>query len=612
MRPHHSPRGRHLRRLLAGGTASILMTAAALLPAAPAGAATSASVTVNTAATLGTIPAAGHGLNFAIYDGHMNDAAIPGLVSGARFSALRYPGGSYADGYHWQTHTMEDGGYVAPNTGFDTFMSTVRTAGAQAVVTANYGSGTPAEAAAWVRYANITHGYGVKTWEIGNEVYGNGYYGANWEHDTHADKSPRAYANNVLQFISAMKAVDSTIKIGVVLTTPGGWPDGIVHSGDAMDWNNTVMSIVRDQADFAIVHWYPGAGSARDALSKPRQIASTVAAVRTVIGKYAGANAGRVGIAVTETNPGFQLTSATSALFATDSYLTWWENGAFNLDWWDMHNGSNTPASPADDGTTDYHDEGILSSASTTEPPLNTPLPPYYGLAMTGRAGAPGDTLLATSSSNSLLVSHAVKTSTGVNVVLINQDLGNSATVSLSYNGYTPNGTTTVDQWKKGDTSISTTTQASANSITVAPYSVTVLHTAGGGGSNPAAGVLKGAGSGRCVDVPGAVSTNGTQVALWDCHGGTNQQWTYTSGRQLTVYGTKCLDAAAQGTTAGTKAQIWDCTGAANQQWNLNADGTVTGVQSGLCLDAAANGTANGTPIQLWTCNGGSNQRWSR
>ena len=117
--------------------------------------------------------------------------------------------------------------------------------------------------------------------------------------------------------------------------------------------------------------------------------------------------------------------------------------------------------------------------------------------------------------------------------------------------------------------------------------------------------------SGRCVDVPSSSTTNGAQVQLWDCYGGSNQRWTYTSSRQLTVYGNKCFDASGQGTTNGTAVVIWDCNGQANQQWNLNTNGTVTGVQSGLCLDAAGNATANGTKIQLWGCHGGSNQQWS-
>jgi hypothetical protein len=117
--------------------------------------------------------------------------------------------------------------------------------------------------------------------------------------------------------------------------------------------------------------------------------------------------------------------------------------------------------------------------------------------------------------------------------------------------------------------------------------------------------------SGRCVDVPNASTTNGTQIQLWDCHSGTNQRWTHTASRQLMVYGNKCLDASGAGTSNGTLAVIWDCNGQANQQWNVNSNGTITGVQSGLCLDASGAGTANGTRIHLWTCHGGANQQWS-
>jgi hypothetical protein len=123
--------------------------------------------------------------------------------------------------------------------------------------------------------------------------------------------------------------------------------------------------------------------------------------------------------------------------------------------------------------------------------------------------------------------------------------------------------------------------------------------------------MIAGAGSGRCIDIPGSATTNGTQPQLWDCHGGTNQRFTYTSGKQLQVYGNKCLDANGQGTTNGTTVVIWDCNGQSNQQWNLNTNGTITGVQSGLCIDASGTGTANGTKIHLWTCHGGTNQQWS-
>jgi endo-1,4-beta-xylanase len=117
--------------------------------------------------------------------------------------------------------------------------------------------------------------------------------------------------------------------------------------------------------------------------------------------------------------------------------------------------------------------------------------------------------------------------------------------------------------------------------------------------------------SGRCVDAPGSSTSNGTQLQLWDCHGGTNQRFTYTSSKQLQVFGNKCLDANNQGTSNGTQVIIWDCSGQANQQWNLNANGSITGQQSGLCLDAYGAATANGTKLILWSCNGGTNQQWS-
>ncbi|GAA3463524.1 ricin-type beta-trefoil lectin domain protein [Saccharothrix longispora] len=131
-----------------------------------------------------------------------------------------------------------------------------------------------------------------------------------------------------------------------------------------------------------------------------------------------------------------------------------------------------------------------------------------------------------------------------------------------------------------------------------------------GGGTGPQNAMLVGTQSGRCVEIANG-SASGARARLWDCAGGTNQRWTHTPGKQLVVGGGKCLDASGNGTANGTAAITWDCHGGTNQQWNVNADGTITGVQSGLCLDAAGNGTANGTLVQLWSCHGGTNQQWS-
>src|SRR5579885_2320022 len=149
----------------AAGLAALVLGAAGLT--GPAAAATTASTTVSVNATggLGAIPSNAIGLNTAVYDGHMNDPAIPGLVKAAGITALRYPGGSYADIYNWQTNVAQ-GGYDAPNTSFADFMKTAQATGANPVITVNYGTGTDALAAAWVQNANVTNNYGITYWEV--------------------------------------------------------------------------------------------------------------------------------------------------------------------------------------------------------------------------------------------------------------------------------------------------------------------------------------------------------------------------------------------------------------------------------------------------------------
>ncbi|MEV1199277.1 polysaccharide deacetylase family protein [Microbispora rosea] len=136
------------------------------------------------------------------------------------------------------------------------------------------------------------------------------------------------------------------------------------------------------------------------------------------------------------------------------------------------------------------------------------------------------------------------------------------------------------------------------------PQSPSATPTSGGG-----SGSIRGVASGRCVDVPNASTSDGTQVQLYDCNGQTNQTWSSTSAGEIRVYGNKCLDAA--GTGNGAKVQIYSCWGGDNQKWRVNSDGSIQGVQSGLCLDAVGQGTGNGTQIQLYACHGGNNQKWT-
>ncbi|WP_378789306.1 PHB depolymerase family esterase [Nonomuraea fastidiosa] len=146
----------------------------------------------------------------------------------------------------------------------------------------------------------------------------------------------------------------------------------------------------------------------------------------------------------------------------------------------------------------------------------------------------------------------------------------------------------------------------------MAAYAIRFFGLDDGGSTEPPVegeGQIKGEGSGRCIDVPNGSTSDGTAVQLWDCNGGTNQQWTLTDSGELRVYGNKCLDAG--GSSNGARIQIYSCWGGDNQKWRINSDGTITGVQSNLCLDAIGQGTANGTGLQLYTCHGGPNQRWS-
>jgi len=117
---------------------------------------------------------------------------------------------------------------------------------------------------------------------------------------------------------------------------------------------------------------------------------------------------------------------------------------------------------------------------------------------------------------------------------------------------------------------------------------------------------LRGEASGRCLDVNGASTANGSQMITWDCHSNANQQFTQT-GQTLQVTG-KCLDAPPNA-ASGTRVQIWDCNGGANQNWNVTG-GTVTSVQTGLCLTSG--GTGNGAAVTVATCQGGTNQRWAK
>ncbi|GGL09686.1 alpha-L-arabinofuranosidase [Sphaerisporangium melleum] len=466
--------------LLRAGSAVVLAFVALTAPIAPVAHADEVppvTVTVNARAALATVPETGIGVNHAIWDTALGSDQTADLLKAAGVKLLRYPGGSYSDIYHWATHTAP-GGYVAPNTDFDTFMSGVRRTGAQPMVTANYGTGTAEEAAGWVREANVVKGYGVKLWEIGNENYGNGHYGTAWEADDHADKSPAEYARQVVAYADAMKAVDPTIKIGAVLTTPANWPDALVGEGDAGSWNKVVLAGAGSKIDFVILHWYPGA------LDRTGHVADLIQLTRRQIAAYAGPGSERIGIAMTEFNTGSSSNGTNTqpgALAAADSYATLLANGVFTVDWWNTRNGIG--AVKEVEGHTDYGDFGLLSSGSCTsdgsvcEPALNTPFAPYYALQMTSRFARPGDQFVKAASDQPAVAAHAARRPNGdLAVMLINTSSATSYPVTLGYAGFSPAaGAPTVLTHTNGATEITSTTAGSATAQTLPPLSLTTI-----------------------------------------------------------------------------------------------------------------------------------------
>lgn len=115
--------------------------------------------------------------------------------------------------------------------------------------------------------------------------------------------------------------------------------------------------------------------------------------------------------------------------------------------------------------------------------------------------------------------------------------------------------------------------------------------------------------AGKCLDVSGGNSANGTAADIRSCDGSDAQSWSARSDGTLRALG-KCLDATGRGTANGTRIQIWDCNGGTNQQWQAYNGGYRNPV-SGRCLDDPGASTIDGTQLVLWDCNGGVNQKWT-
>ena len=115
---------------------------------------------------------------------------------------------------------------------------------------------------------------------------------------------------------------------------------------------------------------------------------------------------------------------------------------------------------------------------------------------------------------------------------------------------------------------------------------------------------------GKCLDVAGANSANGTPIQIADCNGNAAQAWSRPGDGTIRALG-KCLDAAAAGTANGTLVQLYDCNGTGAQQWAVSGAQDIVNIPANKCLDVIGANSASGTRTNLWECSGAANQKWT-
>jgi hypothetical protein len=415
------------------------------------------------------------GVNVAPWDGvyaGSGSGVIQPLLSAAGIRQLRYGGGSFADLYDWQTDTSI-GGCLPDNPhasftsscawknplDFSQFSLQARAIGAESFVTVNYGSGSPAAAAAWVTAAADTAGQDVTLWEVGNETYGcwevdnelsgppdyyQGYRPAMGNASAQDHTCPTAtegpsrgvrtlatsYAANALPFLQAIKAADPKARIGVPWAFSTDIPGA--SAADTADWNNTVLGTDGAYVGFVDAHYYPFAFSGATGGANPSD-SQVLQALRTIPSLQASIKAGlsahdpgaAVVIGETAVSSGETTTACTpvGALFAAGDALSWLAAGAQSVDWWDMNNYGNSGSSCT------KQDFGLFTSGAR-------PLPetPYYGYLLASKLAQPGAQLgfMTTSDPADVLAYQSVLPGGRHAVAFINLDTRAAHTVTFS------------------------------------------------------------------------------------------------------------------------------------------------------------------------------------
>ncbi len=427
-----------------------------MLAAAPAFAQT-ATVTVNPAAPGAAVTDQILGMNMANWFDPTQAGVAPPMKK-AGIKAIRWPGGSGADLFHWATNSECSGGYVDTNANFDNlFADVAKPDKLDVAVTVNYGSnsacnagGDPAEAAAWVTYAK-THGDKVSHWTVGNEVYGS------WEYDLHAvQHDPTTYANAVASgFYPDMKAADPKALVGVV-AEPGWSPP----------WDPIVLS--QAKYDFVEYHYYaqsPGQESDAYLVGQAAQdFAGDLAALKSDLSAAGHASTpiyvGELGSVYA--NPGKQTTSITQSLFAGQILGELMNAGVSRATWWLAYGGCSDSGSGNfgdnlygwqnfggymifSDGTPEY------GCSNATQTKLGTLLPTSRAFELFALVAKDGEHALpATLGGNaSDLRAYALTQGAGTALVLFNVNETTALPVSIAVTGVAKSSAVTVNTYDK-------------------------------------------------------------------------------------------------------------------------------------------------------------------
>ncbi len=413
---------------------------------------------VDAGQALQTVDARQFGLNTATWDGSLSSSTTLPLLEEIGCLALRWPGGSSSDQYNWATDPS----------GNSTFMTIATNLGAQVFTTVNYGTGTAAEAVAWVLSANKTNHCGFKYWEVGNECYGS------WETDSHAiPQDPYTYATNAAAYIQQMKAAYPTvpIKVGVVVVPgEGSYSNNANHfavnprTGTTnYGWTPIVLSQLKTLGvlpDFLIYHFYwqyttsGWSFYSQSPDSDPLLLqvagnpcpltwtdwASAAASLRQQITDYVGSTNGtNIELCVTENNSdagamGRQSTSLVNALYLADSTSQLMKTEFRSYIWWDLHNGAETDGDfdPTIYGWRSNGDYGILNGS-------NTPYPTFYTEKLLQYFARPADSVLNGTSDSLLLSAYAVhRTNGALTMLVINKDMTTNLNAQIVLTNFVP------------------------------------------------------------------------------------------------------------------------------------------------------------------------------